>query len=78
MANYFFGSSPFDEIGSLQLHDAPPPNTQPSQPDTQPLQQLPADHPLPETRTRRAPDPFSHGSRHTKAAQRAARKRGRI
>ncbi|KAJ1271540.1 hypothetical protein BS78_06G134900 [Paspalum vaginatum] len=73
MAQSLFASPPrHDEIGYSQLQEAPPHETQQSQ-------DPPAPDAVPGRRTRQAPDPFSHGSRHTWAAQRAARrsKRGR-
>jgi len=65
----FFMNRPVpDVMGSSQLQDAPIHTTQPSH-EPAPEQTLPQDR-----RTIRAPDPFSHGSRHTHAAVRAARR----
>ena len=69
MAHMFFMNRPVpDVMGSSQLQDAPIHTTQPSH-EPAPEQTLPQDR-----RTIRAPDPFSHGSRHTHAAVRAARR----
>ncbi|WVZ69581.1 hypothetical protein U9M48_018349 [Paspalum notatum var. saurae] len=65
MAQSLFASPTHDELGYSQLQDAPPRATQQSQ-------ELPAQDTAPPRRTRVPPDPFSHGSRHTWAAQRAA------
>ncbi|KAJ1255854.1 hypothetical protein BS78_K148100 [Paspalum vaginatum] len=63
MAQSLFASPPrHDEIGYSQLQEAPPHETQQSQ-------EPPAPDAVPGRRTRQAPDPFSHGSRHTWAAR---------
>ncbi|WVZ95804.1 LOW QUALITY PROTEIN: hypothetical protein U9M48_041522 [Paspalum notatum var. saurae] len=73
MAQSLFASPTQEELGYSQLHDAPPRATQQSE-DQEAVHDSP-----PPRRTRQPRDPFSHGSRHTWAAQRAARrsKRGR-